>query len=90
MHFNVQIHVQRVREREEARDNKGFVQMHMSSPVILEKQVINVLDLSVVAETEEGAYSKALAMLGAVRPVPVAHVHRASCDDAGGNHICGE
>lgn len=89
MHYNVQVHVQKVREREEARDSRGYVQMQASSPVMLEKQVVNVLDLSVVADDEFGAYSKAMAMIEAVRPNPAAHEHRASCDDNIGNHLCG-
>lgn len=92
MHFNIQISIQRVEEPEPMSSNGYAVKGIGGIPVMTDRKVVKLLDLAISAETEEEAYSKATIMLEASRP-PVpgykVHLHRASCDDASGNKICG-
>lgn len=84
-HFNIQISVQRViKETAPARGMQGPT---------TERDIIKVVELAIVAPTEREAFAKARKMLAAAEPEwtepEPEHLHRASCDDAGGNLMCG-
>lgn len=82
-HFNIQISVQKVvKETTPARG--------MAGPST-ERDIVKVVELAIVAPTEREAFAKARKMLAAAEPewAEEQHLHRASCDDAGGNLMCG-
>lgn len=82
-HWNIQISIQQV-------DANEVRQGPIGSQTKKERVVQQVLSLAITASSEDEAYEKAYRMLNASRPVPEPHQHRASCDDASGNHLCGE
>jgi len=85
MHFNIQITVQQVLEAPPASRQPGLI----ATPQKGERQVIETIRVNVTAPTEAEAFAKARRLMDASEPVPEQHLHRASCDDAGGNQICG-
>lgn len=90
-HFNVQVHVQEVQPKQEARNPHGSLEKGpMGAVLILEKRVKEVLSLAVTADSEEEAYAKAIRMLRTASPEPVQHQHSASCHGAIGELQCGE
>lgn len=89
-HFNIQIGIQRV---EEPRPLEATQRTPLGGAVqMTERRVIKMVDLALTAETEREAYAKAHKLLSASEPEWTQgepHLHRASCDDAGGNLMCG-
>jgi len=65
MHYNIQIHIQQVQEPEQiGTANIG------SKPIMSERKVTPVLELKVTANTEAGAYERALKVLNMNAPQP--------------------
>lgn len=98
-HWNIQIGIQEVEEPEPIKDNGGYVKSIGGKPIMTERRVSEALKLAVTADSEEEAYAKAHRMLNANAPASLSpweesfgeteHLHRASCDDSGGNLVCG-
>ncbi len=90
-HYNVQIKIQAVStEPVKAGEARGINQALSGK----ERQVVELLSLAVTAASEQEAHLKAHRLLSASEPpseiaTEVTHLHRASCDDAVGNHLCG-
>jgi len=100
-HWTVTIQVHEVTPPEPMREPNGYAVKHnqgmgKTAVVMTERMVAERFSITVRADTEEAAYRKALALLEVNRPEPVfsepavpeQHLHRASCDDAGGNRMC--
>lgn len=101
--WTVTIIVAEVIPSEPIREGNGYAVkvnegMGKTSVVMSERQVLERFQTTVRADSEPEAYRKALAMLEVNRPEPVfseppvpeqKHLHRASCDDSGGNRVCG-
>jgi hypothetical protein len=88
-HYNIQINIQIV---DDARAPAATRQYGSHSPAPEpkgERRVTEVAAVKVTAATEAEAFAKAYRMLTAAAPVSEPHLHRASCDDAGGNLMCG-
>jgi len=63
MHYNIQIHIQQVQEPEQiSTANIG------SKPIMSERKVTSILELKVTADTEAGAYERALRVLSMNAP----------------------
>lgn len=102
-HWTVTIQVHEVTPPEPIRDGNGYTVKVLAGPgkqnvVMTERRADESLHVIVRADTELEAYHKAAAMLEVNRPEPLfrnppepekEHLHRASCDDSGGNLICG-
>lgn len=71
MHYNVQIMIQRVQEPERINDSQSG-----RSPSHTERKVIPVLELKVTADTEAGAYERALKVLSMNAPELVTGIDR--------------
>jgi hypothetical protein len=85
-HFNIQIVIQRVTtEPVKAGQARGINQAVSGK----DRESVEILRVAVVGDTEAEAYAKAAKMLEASKPPVADHLHRASCDDASGNQICG-
>lgn len=92
MHFNIQIMVQKVEEITPVpvtRHHNSSASYGADAKAPRDKRVTELLNLKVTAQSEQAAYAKAATMLEAATPALEPHVHRASCDDASGNHVCG-
>lgn len=90
-HYNIQINVQRVEPPAPppgANRNTYRVSSGDEDESPRGKRVTEVLSLKVTAEGEHEAFAKAATLLAASSP-ELKHQHRASCDDASGNHLCG-
>lgn len=61
MHYNIQIHIQQVQEPE---PGTGIMGQHTKG----ERKVTSVLELKVTADTEAGAYERALKVLSMNAP----------------------
>lgn len=88
-HFNIQINIQKVEPPAAPTTRSTYRatgQDEDESP--RGKRVTEVLSLKVTAEGEHEAFAKAATLLAASSP-ELKHQHRASCDDASGNHLCG-
>lgn len=64
MHYNIQINVQQVGEKEVPSQRRGVTIQNAST----RKTVVDVLSLKVVATSEKDAYAKAAQMLAAATP----------------------
>lgn len=92
-HWTVVVQVKEVTPATPIRDGGGHpvkVPSGVGSAIVAmtERSVLDRLSLTVAAETEADAYRKAIALLEVNRPAE-RHLHRASCDDSGGNLVCG-
>lgn len=101
-HWRVTVQVQEVIPAQEIREGNGYtakINVGAGQTMIAktERRVVDRFQTSVAADSEDEAYRKAMALLEVNRPEPVftepqppeQHLHRASCDDAGGNRMCG-
>lgn len=70
-HWNVQIHIQEVREPELQKDSSGREIRGPIGPVLTERKVIERLHISVVADSEPEALLKVERVLKTEMPVPV-------------------
>lgn len=84
MHFNIQITVQQVLDVPSKLP--GRVPLN---PEEIKRQVVETTRVNVTAPTEAEAFAKARRLMDAAEPEPPQHLHRASCDDSGGNLVCG-
>jgi hypothetical protein len=85
-HWNIQIKVQRVQHRPIGAKVAPSIASAMAGK---ERDILDVLDLKVSADTMDQAYAKSIKLLEVEQMMTESHQHRASCDDAGGNHVCG-
>jgi hypothetical protein len=101
-HWTITIQVHEVTPPEPIRDGNGYAVkvnqgLGKQAVVMTDRQVAERFSTTVRADSEAEAYRKAMALLEVNRPepmfsepaVPEQHLHRASCDDAGGNRMCG-
>lgn len=90
-HFVVEVNVKEVIEPHVIEGSRGVV----TGGKFTDRQVIDRLRVVVSKDTEAGAILQAIQMLKTAAPFPgpadeiAPHLHRASCDDAGGNLMCG-
>lgn len=83
-HYNIQVSIQKVTETPV--DKPKGVSQSISGK---ERRVIDLAKIAIQAETEAEAYDRVKRIMDATRAPAEVHLHRASCDDSGGNLICG-
>ncbi len=70
MHWNIQINIQSVEESHPIESASRHIRPGNSLPPMTERKINKVLELAIVAESEEEAYAKAHRMLDANAPQP--------------------
>lgn len=81
-HFNIQINVQQV-DVEPVKVARSIDQAVSGK----DRSTISIMELKVSAPTLQEAYAKVSRLVQMEQAA--AHLHRASCDDSGGNLTCG-
>jgi hypothetical protein len=89
-HYNIQVNIQEVTTAPVPVSSSYSRGGHTEPEPEAKRYVKDTASLKVTADTEEEAFSKVLRLISAIRPTPAPHVHRASCDDSSGNHVCGK
>lgn len=84
-HYNIQISIQQVANVPLAGAPKGFQQAISGK----ERVILDIASIKVSATFLDEAYDRAGRLLDATRIPKQPHLHRASCDDSGGNLVCG-
>ena len=92
-HWNVQINIQEVTPKHEARNPNGFLEKGMGgAPIVIDRKIKELLTFNVAADSEAEAYEKSIRLLRVSAPFPAPqeqHLHRASCHGPIGELQCG-